>query len=220
MIRYLSHFLKSSIPVYGCSRTEIGTEKRKSIKDGDSCNTYWIGLENHWGTHVDAPAHFFDDAFSVADYPAEYWIFKHPQVIEIPCSEGILVSIEHLEDKLDAKTDLLLIKTGFQRFRGEEKYSTGNPGVDSRVGPWLRARYKTIKAIGFDFVSISSYQNREEGRLAHKAFLDPNAAGSPILIIEDMHVGADLSKLEEVWVVPLMLQGIDSAPCTVMGVFE
>lgn len=220
MIRYLSHALTSTMPIYGSSNATIDIEQRKSIGDGDSCNTYWIGLENHWGTHVDAPAHFFDGAQSIAGFPADYWRFKRPQVIEISCSEDALISIEHLESKIDDMTDLLLIKTGFQQFRGEEKYSTNNPGIDSEVGLWLRSRYKSIKAIGFDFVSASSYQNREEGRRAHKAFLDPSAAGNPILIIEDMALDMDLVSLKEVWVVPLLMKGIDSAPCTVLGVFE
>ena len=41
-----------------------------------------------------------------------------------------------------------------------------------------------------DFISLSSFAHREEGRRAHKAFLCPYGKGGidfdPILIIEDM----------------------------------
>lgn len=220
MMQYLSHRLQKIIPVYGNKNAEIEIKKIKSIQEGDACNTYWIGFENHWGTHIDAPAHFFNNAPSIANYPPDYWFFKYTQVIEIPVCKGVLIDIECLENKINIQTDLLLIKTGFQQWRGDKKYNVNNPGINSRVGRWLRDNYKSIKAIGFDFISISSYQNKDEGRLAHKAFLDPDASGNPILIIEDMNLDMDLSRLRQVWVVPLIFEGIDSSPCTVIGVFE
>ncbi|MFA5088791.1 MAG: cyclase family protein [Candidatus Omnitrophota bacterium] len=217
---FLSHELSSRVPVYGVKDAKLEMKNVKSIQNGDSCYTYWIGMENHWGTHVDAPAHFFENASAVCDYPPEFWIFKHPQVAEVRVKENELIGVEALEGAIQRDTDFLILKTGFQRFRGQEKYSQYNPGVKAEAGNWLREKFGFLRAIGFDFVSISCFQNREEGRKAHRAFLDPQGVGHPILIVEDMNLRDDLQGLNEVWVVPLRVAGVDSSPCTVMGVLK
>ncbi|VVB88577.1 Kynurenine formamidase [uncultured archaeon] len=218
---YLSHYLEDEIPTYGNNRVSLNITPIKSISKGDSANVYQFTMENHWGTHIDAPAHFFFNAPSICDFQAEHWIFKKSQVIEIPPEEGKFIDVDILQrHKINTDTDLLLIKTGFQRWRGKEKYSIDNPGIKSDAALWLRKNYPSLRAIGFDFVSLSSYTDRDEGRKSHCAFLDPDGNGNPILIIEDMNLQASLEKLKDVWVFPLLIKGIDSAPCTVIGVFE
>ena len=77
-----------------------------------------------------------------------------------------------------------------------------------------------VQAIGMDWISVSSFENRELGRQAHRAFLNRDGEGHPVLIIEDMDLSADLNGLREVWVAPLLVEGIDSAPCTIIGIFD
>lgn len=217
---YLSHALDQPLPAYGNSSVELCIEPIKSLANGDLANTFAFRMENHWGTHIDAPAHFFQNAPSICDYPAAYWLFQHPQVIELSVSPGTLIDVKSLRDKIYDETDLLMIKTGFERWRGKALYSTENPGVRAEVGLWLRDRYGKIRALGFDFVSLSSYVHREEGRAAHRAFLDPNGIGNSILLIEDMHLEDDLSDIKQVCAFPLLMKGLDSAPCTVVAYFH
>lgn len=215
---YLSHFLENELPVYGNSRASLNLEPCKSIAKGDSANVFCFTMENHWGTHMDAPAHFFDGAPSLADYPPWFWFFEHPQPVHVPAGENELIGVEHLERcEIGAQTDLLLVKTGFQSLRGKEAYSTGNPGMSAEAGAWLRKGFPSMRAVGFDFISLSPHRNRDEGRRAHRAFLDPNAAGTPVLVIEDMNLEGDLNALRRVIVLPLLIKGADSAPCTVIG---
>ncbi len=192
----------------------------KSVEQGDSCNTYWFGLANHYGTHVDAPAHFFEGGLNINEYPAETWNFEHPCVITLKLTDNELIGIESIAPDISENADIVIFQTGFKQHRGGKKYSCYNPGVKPEVGFWLRSEYPSVRAIGFDFVSLSSFQNRDVGREAHKAFLDPNGDGGPVLIIEDMDLPSDLSELESLWVVPLRVEGIDSAPCTVIGTFQ
>lgn len=189
----------------------------KAIRQGDSCHTFRIAFENHAGTHVDAPAHFFEDAPTVLDYSANFWIFDHPQTVTLSVTPAQLLEADLFEDKVKNTTDLLILKTGFQTFRGKNEYCCHNPGISASAGLRLRERFPSLRAIGFDFISLSSYQNRLEGRLAHKAFLDPKGKGHPILIIEDMDLAKNLDELKRVVVVPLLVEGIDSSPCTILG---
>ena len=65
-----------------------------------------------------------------------------------------------------------------------------------------------------DFISLTSYQNREIGREAHKNFLGGN---NPILLVEDM----DLSKIEntprKLICVPILVHGLDGSPVTIIA---
>jgi len=219
-VKYLSYILEDKVPGYGNANVDLEVNPRKSLKKGDSCNTYGFCMENHWGTHVDAPAHFFPQAKKVSDYSPENWIFKKPCVVELAPDKGHIISVDELRGKADGTCDILLIKTGFYRLRGEEVYSFDNPVVSPEVGLWLRAEMPSVRAIGFDFISIGSCGKRDLARETHRAFLDPEAEGNPVLIIEDMDLSEDLSGLAAVFVAPLMIKRLDSAPCTVFGLFK
>ena len=214
---FLSHSLTKKIPAYGNDQTEVIIKPVKSIPKGDSCNTFWIGIENHWGTHIDAPAHFFSTGQNISEYPAETWVFRNPAVIQIGLKENEILAPERLNQMAFQDKDLLLIRSGFQKYRGTPIYCNQNPGIDPELGFWLRRAYPSVKAVGFDFLSISSGHDRDLGRKAHRAFLDPEGENHPIFIIEDMDLAKDLTGLEQVWVLPLRIEGVDSAPCTVVG---
>ena len=203
----------------GSERCVVELESRKSIKNGDSCNTYWMGMENHLGTHVDAPAHFFDGGKTILDFAPETWIFKKPFVVNLELDEDKIVNVEDVQS-VSEQADIVIIKSGFYRFRGDLRYSFNNPGINPDVGRWLRKNRPHVRAVGFDFVSISSYKDRNLGREAHRAFLDPSGNNQPIFIIEDMDLSCDLNGLSEVLIMPLLVEGIDSSPCTSMGIFK
>ena len=215
---FLSYPLASEIPVYGKVRASMELKEVTSIKKGDSSHSFWIGMNNHWGTHVDASAHFFEKAARASSLSAETWHFKAPQVISLTLAPGALVAKKDLVGKPDRETDLLLLKSGWWKKRGKKDYSLRNPGVLPETARWLRRAFPKLRAIGFDWVSVSSFLWRELGRQTHRAFLDPEAAGRPVLIFEDMDLSGDLRRLKEVWALPLRVTAADSAPCTVVGV--
>lgn len=219
-IEYLSYSFEQNNPVYGRPDQPMIINPVKSIESGDSCNVYSFSMENHWGTHVDGPAHFFSNAKKVIDYSAEFWFFNNPQVMNIEAKAGQIISPNDLPHRVAETTDLLILKTGWYRYRKNSCYCLENPGISPELGTWLRKERKNIRAIGFDFISLSSFSNRMIGRHTHQAFLNPESEGNPILIIEDMCLGADLMGLKEVWVAPLRLSFVDSSPCTVIGVFN
>ena len=212
---FLSHILENEMPVYG-GKALLNIRNVKSIGRGDSANVFSFTMENHWGTHVDCPAHFFNNGYGIIDYPAEKWFFEKPYVVNLDLSENEIVEQKQIGDIPD-KTDIVLIKTSFSRFRDNYKYATNNPGISPDVGFWLREKHPSVRAVGFDFISISSYQNRALGREAHLAFLNPNGINAPILIIEDMDLSCDLTALHSVQIMPLRFSLMDSAPCTIIA---
>lgn len=220
MVRYLSFPYSTCVPVYGNAEANMEIDSIKDIAKGDSCRTYRFTMENHWGTHVDAPAHFFLHGRRIAEYDPAYFLFERVQVVEISAEPGQLLRSEDFPCTVSPDTELLLIKTGWSRYRGQALYSKENPGLHPDLGMWLRQNFTNLRAVGMDFVSISSYVNRDMGREAHRAFLNPEGQGTPLLLIEDMDLSTDLTGLIRVWLAPLMAAELDSAPCTILGFFH
>lgn len=218
--RYLSYPIAGVIPTYGNPFTNLNIEKVKSIYKGDSCDTYMFRMGNHWGTHIDTPAHFFPGGKSITDYTAGECVFNKPYILEINLKINEIVEVPMVTELLDKEADIVLIKSGFYSIRGKEEYCFNNPGVSPKIGLWLRQECPSIRAIGFDFISISSFSRKDIGREAHRAFLNPTEKGNPIFIIEDMDLSCNLEGLEMVFVSPLRVSGIDSVPCTVIGAFR
>ncbi len=219
---YLSHPLASDTPAYGGTSNAFTIQSTKSLSKGDSCNTSDWSFSNHLGTHIDAPFHFFQHGKTITDYPAKFWNFNNTCIIDLPLEEGRWITWEDISDKIDLTADLLLIKTGFGLRRQEQIYWENNPGLDAELGQHLREKCSKLKAVGFDFISLSRWQDRAGGRAAHRAFLDPNGTKEPILLIEDMDLQPldNDVKLASVWIVPLRVDGSDGAPVTVIAQFE
>jgi len=210
---YLSYFLDSETPLYGGGKG-IQVVPGNQISLGDTANTKNLSLHNHSGTHIDFPNHFFDDGPVSDDYEASFWVFKKPFVLDIEVSPGMIIGpVQAQIEKVPPETDFLILKTGFGKYRGEEVYWNNNPGLHPELADALRSQCKTLRAIGMDFMSITSFQNRPLGRIAHKAFLGK----SPILLVEDM----DLSHLHGqpfgIYCFPLLVRGIDGCPVTVIA---
>jgi arylformamidase len=217
--RYLSYAFKSEIPVYG-GRAFIHADSVKSLANGDSANTFLFSIENHWGTHIDGPNHFYENGLKIINYPPEFWFFESPQVIQINLRSSELLNLDGWTKDMDAKSDLLLFQSGWNKLREEKVYVEENPGINPDVALYLRKHFPNIKTIGIDWISISPYKNKIMGREAHRAFLDPEGENDPILIIEDMDLSYRLDKLKKVMAFPILMETIDSAPCTVIGEFN
>lgn len=190
------------------------------IKDGKDYNSYLIHVENHSGTHVDAPAHFLPVGKKIGDYLPEELIFSHPLVLECPKTDNELITRDDLSTVTLTNVDCLFFLTGFTKYRKRDtqRYLTQNPGVSPEVVSFLRENFPSIRCLGTDTISISCYQREDLGIQAHrKAFL--KGPGEPLLLVEDLKLEdlGDLDRVEEVLVIPWQIEGVDSAPCTVLA---
>jgi len=215
---FLSHVLSAETPGYG-GEAGFQSENVKCMSKGDSCNSMRWRLSNHIGTHIDAPFHFSESGARIDDFQAESWVFRRPHIVDRPAAPGDLVGLEGEAwcQTVPEDADLLLLRTGFEKCRGEAEYWSLNPGLAPELGDFLRATRPNLRAIGVDFISATSYLHRPIGRLAHKSFLDPNRPGSPLLIIEDMALSALDVLPQMVVVAPLRVMGADGSPVTVLA---
>ncbi|KJR40900.1 cyclase family protein [Candidatus Magnetoovum chiemensis] len=217
--KYLCHPFEQEIPVYG-GTASVNVKTVRAIAKGDSCNIYHFELDNHWGTHIDCPNHFFTYGKKITDYSPDFWFFKEITVIPVSLAPGQILLLDTWKELIKPQTDLILFYSGWAAFRRNHiDYAMSNPGIHTDVGLYLRKYLPQLKAVGIDWLSVSSYKNRELGRKAHRAFLDPEGENSPILIIEDMLFEPGLEHIKEVMAAPMLIKGVDSAPCTVIGTF-
>jgi len=154
----LSFILSVDTPVFpGCPPVEV--RAFSSLSRGDCSNTFSINFYNHSGTHMDAPRHFYNDGKAITDFRFSEFVYENPIVVNIPKQESELIMESDLLKYFDIikEADLLLIRTGFTKFRSSEplKY--------------------------------------------------------------DMDLTRVTSSLRRVIIVPFLVQGMDSAPCTVFG---
>jgi len=214
----LSYPISVNTPVYGAD-PGLMISALKQIKKNGSSNTYRVNFLNHSGTHLDAPKHFYDSGRSVSGYNISELIFSQPFVLSLPKSKDELIGRSELSGI--RQCDILLIKTGFYRFRHQKAYVFHNPGFTAEAAELIRQRHPSIRAIGIDTISFSAYQNREAGRMAHRVLLKEAGRNKrSVLLVEDMDLSLSLVNLRRVILAPLFIQGVDSAPCTVIGEFK
>lgn len=216
---FLSHSYGRVLPVLG-GTTEIDTLSIKAVARGDSSNVMATSLQSHWGTHMDAPRHFFDNGTSISDYPASFFVFTRPTIVTVSLNPSEILQLAPEFESLPEETDLLLLKSGWSAHRADSVYACNNPGVSPDFALFIRKQYPKLRAIGIDWISISANTDRPLGREAHRAFLNPEGINCPVLLIEDMSLTPDLTNLVEVTAIPLRIEGFDSAPCTVIGGFS
>jgi kynurenine formamidase len=208
----LSHEIDEQTPFYG-KGTSVKLKQDKSIRKGDSCNTMHWSFYNHTGTHVDVPLHFLEKGASVTDLRPEEWIFSKVLLVEVTDTETPrLVKVEDLKGAKDC--ELLLIRTGYEKYRGSKSYLKDSLGLHPELADWLKTECPSIRAVGIDSISISNIKNRELGRMAHKSFLENN-----ILLIEDMKLSPLGEAPDRVIIAPLLVKEADGAPCTVFGIY-
>jgi len=214
---YLSHPLSNDTPLYGGAKN-IQIDSNSSIKEGDTANSLSLVFSNHSGTHVDVPYHFFEDGKKIMEYPPSFWIFNCPQCLDVPGKDGYLVTFEDVKGRIKEDTDLLLLRTGYEKYRNEDIYWQMNPGLSPGLAKGIRKKFPNIRALGVDVISITSRLHREKGRKAHQEFLGSHFESDPIVLIEDMSLQNFNKDFSQAYVMPLMVKGADGAPCTALGI--
>lgn len=171
-------------------------------------------VSNHLGTHLDCPYHFDQQGAKVTDYAADFWFCRKISLVEVPETE-LLIDLEKYKSQIKPESDLVLVKTGFCHKRSEQIYWSANPGISANSAEFLRSHCPAIKFLGMDFISLTSYLNRDEGKKAHQAFLKNKE--KPILILEDMDLRGLFNSPREVLISPLRISDADGGPVTVFS---
>lgn len=214
----LSHVLRQDTPSYG-NRDKVIIRVNSSIKAGETANSSCLVLSNnHIGTHIDVPRHFSVDGKRTIDYPIDKYVFEKCHVIDLPKKEACLIRPDDIaSNPIDSDVELLLIRTGYEALRGLDAYWNDNPGLAPELADYFRRTFPKLRCVGFDFISVTSWKHRAEGKLAHKAFLAPDNGEREIWAIEDMSLKDAPVDLKRVVVAPLMVEDGNGTAVTVIA---
>jgi len=209
-LTYLSHVLSTQTPAYGGAQNQVKITQERSLKAGDTSNNLHLSFPAHIGTHLDCPAHFCLEGACVDRFDAQTFVCEN--VGFISCE---IEAIEQMISKLDSGIEALIVRTGFEAYRGQERYTQEQPIIEPSLAKILRHAFPNLRFFGFDLISVSSMLNRPLGREAHRAFL----CDADIMLIEDMalaHLEEEV-EIARLVIAPLRVEEGDGVPCTIIG---
>ncbi len=193
-----------------------------SLARGDGANVTLIKVASHTGSHIDAPSHAISDGISITSFRPEEFIFSHPVVLDIFLPDETLVMPDHLErlEILGKDADLILFRFGYGTIRQSEpaRYSAKCSGFGMESAEYLLKTFPKVRCIGMDVPSLSCIAFLETSMKAHNILLSGN--GGRFLILEDLKMDQDLSKLVSVIVAPWLVKDLDGGPVTVFGYLD
>lgn len=221
-MRLLSFPLEPATPTYG-DNPPTTVRQVSSIADGAVANWFEITTINHNGTHLDAPFHFWQDGPRLTDLPLESFIYTRPLLIDLPKGDGELITAADLEPHAArfGIADLLLVRTGYGRVRADDpaRYGRRAPGFHPDAADVLLAPSSALRGMAMDIPSAGSPVHGAEAIRFHQEVLGATGRGRTLVLIEDVRLDPDLrqEELGRVLALPLMLAGLDAAPCTILA---
>lgn len=214
---FLSYILTPELSAYG-NGPRVETELVRSIKRGHTSNNSLLKLPAHYGTHIDFPYHFSATGKTLNDYQAQDFVFQAVEIIEITSqviADDIIRPTHLMAHAFAEDTKFLIVKTGFSSRRQEDVYWNNNWGFAPECAPFFKEKMPGLRGIGFDTMSLSAYQNRPLGRIAHKRFLIDH----DLLIIEDMDLSqiSATTQIAQLIAAPLRFDAADGSPVTIIA---
>lgn len=171
----LTHTITEDMPVYpgapGPGLTPAATVGRDGFRET------LLTLTSHTGTHMDAPAHVFEDLSTLDALDVER--FAGPAAA-VDCSAlpaGAEIGPECLDGLDLARLDFVLFSTGWCRHWGKPEYFAGYPVLSPECARALAAA--GLKGVGVDAISVDPVESRELPN--HRALL-----GAGMVIVENL----------------------------------
>ncbi|HWQ89674.1 MAG TPA: cyclase family protein [Desulfitobacteriaceae bacterium] len=205
----LTHFIDSDMPVFPGAEQPV-FEIVKTL-ESDGYREAKISMYTHTGTHIDAPAHILSKKPYLDDLAVEHFIGK-AAILDFSDGEMELIDLACLkpyEEKIK-NVEFLIIKTGWSKYWGDEKYFADFPSISEESAKWLSEF--NLKGIGVDTVSIDAIKSTTFA--IHKILLQKN-----IIIIENLANLDSLSKEHFILsVLPLKNKNADGSPVRAISI--
>ena len=208
----LTHIIEADMPVFPGTEKPL-LEKANTIEK-DGFRETLITMFSHTGTHMDAPAHIFEDGATLDSYDAQYLTGRGTVVDCSAKKEGEAILPEDLEPcmrEIEA-ADYVLFYTGWSRFWGEDRYYGRFPCLHMDTVRLLVQ--KNIRGIGLDVISLDPM---EDANLSNHR----EALASGLLIIENLCGLEEINGKEfTLCLMPLKYRDADGAPARVIAITE
>lgn len=207
----LTHTISESMPVYP------GTEQPKLVSactiEENGFRETLLHMYSHTGTHIDAPAHMFENGTTLERFCASQFVGS---ALVIDCSalgEGGRIDMSFIEGCRESaeKADFLLFRTDWDKKWGTAAYFGDFPCITEEVADFITATGK--KGVGLDVISIDPIRSTKMEN--HRKILGQNT----IVIIENLRNLSEVGRgLFTFIAAPLKFENADGAPARVFAV--
>jgi arylformamidase len=205
----ISLTLHSQLPVWpGDSSTSI--IRLESLADGDAYNSSFIRAPLHWGTHIDAPHHLYENRWSVDEIPLDVLIGS-VTVIEIANKNKI--TFKELEKFNLDNVERLLFKTKNSIFWNESPLQFHTDFCALTVDAAEFILETQIRLIGIDYLSLDLYHAKDLP--VHKLLYNANIVAIEGLDLRDVEAGN-----YTIYCLPIKILKGDGAPARVILIRE
>ena len=210
----LTHTIKEGMPVFPGTESPELLPSNSYEKDG--FKETLLKMTTHTGTHMDPPAHLYENGLTLDQLPPDQYIGK---ALVIDCSmlkagEAIGIQVLKPYGKKVEQADFLLFHLGWDRYWGMPEYYGDYPCLDDEmIKLVLKGSYK---GIGFDVIGLDPVEDAELVR-HHRLFAD----NQPIVNIENLkNLGQCGDDLFWFSCFPLKIENSDGAPIRAVAWFE
>ncbi len=172
-----------------------------------------LTISSHTGTHVDAPSHVVPGGLTLDRLPMTSF-FGTAVVVDctrIPAGGRVTLDLIR-ETRCADKAEFLILRTGWGKFWGNEKFFGDYPVLDVEAARWIVAAHK--KSVGLDVMSLDPISS--ESLPLHHILL-----GGGVLIVENLCCLEELpSGLFNFCAFPLKLADADGSPARAAAFFD
>ena len=211
----LTQLLNDKITVY--PDTAPPTFEVTNTVDKDGYREHQISMLSHTGTHIDSPAHVYQDGRTLDQFPMDKFI---GEAMVVDCRGRNEINLDYLQTYADiiAEVDFVLFFTGWQH-----KWNTAGYFEDCPVPTTEAAQYLAgfnLKGVGVDAFSldkiVSANKVTSEIIPNHHILL-----GQEILLIENL---TNLDKLPDhaftFQCFPLKVENADGSPIRAVAMVD
>ena len=197
----LSHTISPQMPVY--PGTEPPSFEQGTTVAADGFAEKRITFYSHTGTHVDVPAHIFEDGTTIDAMPVDAFVGS-ALVIDVRGLEEISTAVLTAHSEGLAHVQHVILRTGWSEHWGTERYFEGYPVLTEQAAQWLATT--SLTGVGVDAISVDRC---DAGRLPiHRILLSHGK-----VIVENL---TELHQLPQsafsLSILPWKLQGGDGSP--------
>ena len=208
----LTHTISENMPVYPGTEAPKLTVPCTVFKDG--FRETLLQMFSHTGTHIDAPAHLFENGKTLERFDASQFIGSALVIDCTGLSEGerIDMSLIRAVGEPAEKANFLLFRTDWDSKWGTDAYFGAFPCISEEVADFIVSSGK--KGVGLDVISIDPIS---ADLTNHKKILSQNTS----LIIENLcNLKAVGSGLFTLIVSPLKFENADGAPTRALAIID
>lgn len=165
----------------------------------------------HTGTHIDAPAHMVGDGPYLDNLDIGHFIGS-AAVLDFSSRDIEVIDTDSLkpyEEKIES-VEFLIVKTGWSRYWGDEKYYKDFPCLSEEAARWLSGF--NLKGVGLDTISVDPIDSTTFA--VHRILLS-----SGIIAIENLaNLDSIVREKFVLSVLPLKIEDAEGSPVRAVAI--